>query len=340
MKRIALLLLAAAGTAGASAQSQLALSGTSYTQNFNNLAGGLPTGWHVFNFATATSLGTIYDTSSKLFLVPSATTAWKSTAGGFKNFASANNTTMFYTLGADTTAQKAATDRALGVRQVGYTSATFPGSDSGAAFGLLIANTTGLTNFAMTFKLQSLDSATGPRKTTWRVDYGTGTSPSTFTMVGSTDTTGTSSYLNKTVSVSFGNALNNLTGPVWIRIAAISASTGSGNRTSSAIDDVNLTWSGSGTGTTSVSNVNSATLPITVVNPAANGNFILSCAVQQAAKLTAHVYDLNGREVAAQTFSAIKGENRLQLHTSLAAGTYIIRVDDGKEWGSVKATML
>ncbi len=107
-----------------------------------------------------------------------------------------------------------------------------------------------------------------------------------------------------------------------------------------AIDSVTAMFKNGTVGGVGVGKVaQAATLPVSIINPATNGSFAISCMLAQASALNAHVYDLNGREVAAQTFNATKGDNRLQLHTSLAAGTYIIRVDDGKEWGSVKATM-
>jgi hypothetical protein len=238
MKKALLLLLSASLATAASAQ--VSLSGTSYTQTFDNLSSGLPTGWAVYTKATSTSLGTDWSNTAQFLSVP---TRWNFTGGNFRNVASADGFSA--TNIPDTTAQQAATDRALGLRQVGNTSATFPGSDSGAAFVLKIANTNGLTNFQMTFKLQSLDTSS-PRVTTWLVDYGTGATPSSFTPATATGTltTGNKTFSNNTITVNFGSALNNLTGPVWIRIATLTGTTGSGNRTTSAIDDVNLTWSG------------------------------------------------------------------------------------------------
>lgn len=456
MKRIALLLFASCSSLFAGAQASLSLSGSSYTQNFNSLASGLPAGWHVFTSAGASTLGVIQDTSSKLTLATGGSiNLWRSTTGGFKNFASANaNPSTFWApFGLDSLQQSTATNRALGIRQVANTSTAFPGSDSGAAFALLINNTTGLSAFNMSFKLQSLDSSS-PRQTLWLVDYGIGLVPTSFTPVPLFGTgslsTGGSTFSNQTLTVAFGSALNNQSGPVWIRIWAARPSTGSGTRPSSAIDDVSLNWTGTavanpkpnlvsmaptnnatgvavssnltmlfdkkvtkGTGniylknrttqttntiaassanvtitggylvtvsglslapattyhvtfdstafdssgfrsygiydttawkfttvsTGSVSSIKNAALPVSVISPAANGAFIISCSIPQAAILTARVYDLAGREVAVKSFNAAKGDNRLPLHTTLAAGTYIIRVDDGKEWGSVKAVM-
>ncbi|MBV9960876.1 MAG: hypothetical protein JO072_01400, partial [Parafilimonas sp.] len=44
------------------------------------------------------------------------------------------------------------------------------------------------------------------------------------------------------VTVNFGNALDNQNSKVWIRITTLSATTGSGSRASTGIDDVQITW--------------------------------------------------------------------------------------------------
>ncbi|MGI4741353.1 MAG: choice-of-anchor J domain-containing protein [Janthinobacterium lividum] len=216
-------------TSAARAQTPVTLTGNSYTETFDNLSAGLPTGFSVYT-GTSTSLGTA-PTAAQLILTPGTATAWASTTGGFKNFASADALPS----SATTAQQTAATDRALGVRQTGSL------GDPGAAFVFQAANTTGKTDFALTFKLQSLD-ATVTRVATWQVDYGTGSTPSTFTKVGSVATTGNSTFANNTVTVNFGTALDDQTGPVYIRIATLAATTGSGNRPSSAIDDFQLNW--------------------------------------------------------------------------------------------------
>ncbi|WP_223652038.1 T9SS-dependent choice-of-anchor J family protein [Hymenobacter psoromatis] len=221
---------------GAHAQATLGIS--PYVETFDNLASGLPAGFSVYTAATATSLGTA-PTAAQLFLTPSATTAWNSVTGGFKNYASATGLNQ----NADVATQTAAPNRALGVRQTGSFG---DGTNVGPAFVFQLANTTGKTDFALSFKLQSLDStimtatATG-RTTVWRVDYGLGATPTAFTQVGSTATTGPV-FSNATLTASFGGALDNLAGPVWIRIVAPAGTTGSGSRPSSAIDDFSLSW--------------------------------------------------------------------------------------------------
>ncbi len=215
----------------AALQAQVTLSGTSYTENFDGIGTGYPTGWSLKLHATATSLGT--DT-----VLATAPTKWTLTSKGAKNYASADGLTV----ASDSATQANATDRALGVRQ---TSTNGSGGNPGAAFTLQIANTTDMNTFNLAFKLQSLDSSSH-QMTTWKVQYATGATPTTFTDVTTTPatlTTGNGVWSNTNVTASFGANLDGLAGPVWIRLVALTASTGSGNRASTAIDDFSLTWS-------------------------------------------------------------------------------------------------
>ncbi len=221
------LMLLIAGTAWG----QLTLPASSpYTQTFDGIASGLSTGapgWTVRTVATASALGTVATLNT-------TATAWADTVGTFKNFASADALTS----ASSSTAQSNSTDRALGVRQSG----SF--GDPGAAFVLQLANTTGKTSFNLSFKLQSLDNTSG-RSVIWRVDYGLGTSPTAFSSVATTPAaiTTTPTWGSANVTVTLPAALENQTGNVWIRIVTIVASTVSGSRPSSAIDDVSLSWS-------------------------------------------------------------------------------------------------
>lgn len=245
MKKISSTLLAAFiglfSFSGANAQ--LTLGTSPYTQNFDNIASGLPTGWGVYVSATATSLGTpaildtnrtrglYYDTSCSSSLVIN---------GGFKNYPSATAVTARTSC----TTQPTISNRALGVRQVTNTSSLFPGSDSGASFVLHLANTAGKSNFTATFKLQSLDSSS-PRTTTWLVQYRRGTTGAFATASATgTLTTGGNSFTNRTISVNFGSNLDTCSSDVYIRLVTLTGSTGAGNRTSTTIDDYSLSWTG------------------------------------------------------------------------------------------------
>jgi len=212
---------------------QVTLTSSPYLENFDGIGTALPAGFSVRTGATATALGT---TAS----LTTVATAWNNATGAFKNFASATAGST-----ATTAAQGSTTDRALGLRQ------TAGVGDPNGAFVFQLANTTGKTGLKLSFNLQSLDAGS-PRQATWRVDYGIGTAPTTFTAAASsgTLTTGNTTFTNNNVNVDFGTALDNNANNIWIRIVTITATTGAGNRPSTGIDNFNLTFtSGGGTAT-------------------------------------------------------------------------------------------
>jgi hypothetical protein len=204
-------------------------SSSPYLINFDAIGTSLPNGVFVSSNATASTIGTAGSyTSSK--------SAWNLTGAGFKNVASANGLTA----AATTTDQDNSSNRALAVRQ---TSTVDIGGDPGASFIFLLDNTTGKTNLKMDFQLQSLD-ATSSRTTTWVVEYAFGDNPTSFisTTATGTLTTGNSTFSNNAISVTLPAAVNNQSQKVWIRIFAKTATTGGGNRATTAIDDVKFTW--------------------------------------------------------------------------------------------------
>lgn len=214
----------------------IALTTSPLTINFDNIGtSGLPSGVYIKQDASSLDLGnegTVYNNN---FTTP---TAWSQTSLGFKNYASATGLTA----AASATVQNASTNRALGFRQ---TSAAGSGGDPGAAFAFQLANTTGKSNLQLEFKLQSLDAITLGRTATWRVDYGIGLSPVAFSTVVTsppTLTTTNGTFLNSTVTVNFGSALNNISQPIWIRIVTLTSTSGGGNRPSTAVDDVKFSW--------------------------------------------------------------------------------------------------
>ena len=212
---------------GGGSSNGIALTTSPLTLNFDNIGSSLPQGVSVYLSATSSSLGTAGTfTSSNGY--------WNNSGVGFKNYASATGLTSSSTQ----TDQDASVNRALGVRQTGAT-----GYDPGASFVFQLNNTSGKSNLGMSFLLQSLDGSVG-RTVTWTVDYAIGDNPGSFTPVTtspSTITTGPT-WASTPVTVSFPSALNNQSGKVWIRISTLTASSGSSNRPSSAIDDVKFTW--------------------------------------------------------------------------------------------------
>ncbi len=217
------------------AHAQVHLSGSVYAQNFDALSSGLPLGWGVDTNAKTASPGG--SALAGFIAVPGTGTRWGNTSGGFKNVASANG---FANFAAGTSAlQLAATDRALGVKQTG----TF--GDAGASFTFKIDHTFRLSDFEMDFKLQSLDSSNGSKLTTWLVQYAVGAIPGAFTTVSTgMMTTGGNTFSNTLYNIAFGSAINDKRDMVWIRIVTLSTATGTGSRATTAIDDVELRWTG------------------------------------------------------------------------------------------------
>lgn len=235
MKKIICSLFAIAIAFSSNAQMPFTLSGTSYTQDFDNIGNGLPTGWRVDTMANPNA-GLGDDAISKFTATP---ITWGSNAGrGFKNYASADGLLA----AASPTDQNASTDRVLGIKQVSAIGWDNNNSLTSAAFQ--ITNTAGLNGFNLQFKLQSLLTS-AKRYNNWIVQYGFGASP-TFTTIATTPATLTldSNYSNTLVSVNFGALLDNQNQAVWIRIMPADSTMGNGNRPSVGIDDFNLTWTG------------------------------------------------------------------------------------------------
>lgn len=214
-------------SAGNNNNEGIGLTTSPFIINFDNIAAGLPEGVLVKLSSSSTSIGTDATFSG-------SQSSWSNTSSGFKNYASATGLTA----SGSSSDQNTSTNRALGVKQTGST-----GFDPGAAFVFELNNTSGKNNLVLNFLLQSLADGVG-RTTTWQVDYALGDNPTAFipvTTLPSTITTGPT-FASTPVTVNFGNSLDNQSGKVWIRIVTVSATTGSGSRASSAIDEVEISW--------------------------------------------------------------------------------------------------
>lgn len=232
MKRTFLFVAAIVTFTFSKAQPVLYLTGSSYFQSFDNIAGGLPAGWEIDSAALLNSKGIpiAFDVSAN---------NWNNTTGRGKNYAAKAGFASYS--GTSGAAQAAATNRAMGLRQNA-------GLDRQVAFTLTLAQTLNLSNFTLAFNLQSLDTNSS-RTSSWVIQYGLGASPTSFTTVSASGTngltTGGNTFKNSIVTASFGSALDSIGGPVVIRIIAQAATTGSGNRASTGIDSLTLNWTGS-----------------------------------------------------------------------------------------------
>jgi len=332
MKKTALLF--ALTVSGFVSFGQLTLTGTSYTQNFDGIGGGLPTGWNVYSAASSTYLGTITTVNTSTTEYPSVLRPDSSclsgvVVGGFKNYPSAD----VCHAGDDycATTPPSYTNRALGVRQVSPTNATHPNLDSGAAFVLELANTTGLYNFRLSFELQSLDSSS-PRTTTWMVDYAMGSSPTTFTpatSVTGTWTTGGEVFSNYTCGVNFAHTLDNISSNVYIRIVTLVFSSGSGNRASTAIDNYNLTW-GATSSTTGVSNISTQpSLSLNELGNATTDKITLSYTTDEEGNYNLNIYDMTGRILHTEDINASTGTQLISVNgLHLCPGIYFAKMNN------------
>lgn len=354
MKRQILLLSFFAATLAANAQTTpFSLTGTSYTQNFDNLGTGtgatIPdAGWYCFSGATSSGLGTadatfgpttlwgVWGNDNGMDTLTGTGCASDVFGHGFKNCAS--NDPGAATSSMNCAAQEAITNRALGVRQASGT--TYPGFDPGPSFAFEMANTSGRTGFHLTFNLESLDTLS-PRQSTWTVDYGIGATPTVFTAVTPTSgtmTTGGNTFSNSAINVTFPTAIENQSTPVWIRISTLSPTTGSGARTTTGIDDFHLTWTG--TGPSAVTNVVSdPAITLSVLGSATADKIVFGYSAEGADEYTFIIYDMAGRTL---YNSAVKNQPGAQqfavtgLH--LASGMYFARMSNAS--GSAVAKVI
>jgi len=209
-----------------SAEAQFTLNGTHYTQNFNTISNGLPPGWSVRTNATATSLGLPAT-------FPTVAKSWADTTGEFGNCAAFTNNLGVPATGAESSAtQTAFTNRVLAVRP------TQSFGDPGAAFVFQITNTLGFSN--LTFSLDFSLLKSNGYSTTWTIPYAVSNTPASFIPLGTYADPGSSGTTNR--SFMLGTDANNQTNNLWIRIVALSASTGSGSRDTFGIDNFSLSW--------------------------------------------------------------------------------------------------
>lgn len=222
MKRILFIGAVLAATAGPT-QAQVVLAGTSYTQNFDSIGSGLPTGWSVTTDSSISTLGT-----TETFTTDPVSWASTASSGIFRNSSSSNIT--FTTTGAT---QEANSDRAIGWRP--STAAQRDG-----AITVQISNTVGFENFSLGVSVFTGNDVTAASD--YALEFRVGESGN-FTQIGSTYSTGTP-YSQTTFSISSVtlSALNNQSEAVYFRLRGTTP-TGTGSLDTVGFDNFNLTFS-------------------------------------------------------------------------------------------------
>lgn len=196
-------------------------AGTSYTQNFDGIAAGLPAGWSVRTGATATALG-------GLATFGTAAVDWTISSGAFRNSAAVAGLTS----ASNAAAQLASTNRAPAVRQ------TTSFGDPGAAFAFTFS-TTGKTLTGLSLSLQMLNVQT--RSTTWSLQVGSGAEPAAWETVAVFSDPGTFGATTVTLTESDLSSIEDKA-QAWFRVVALSGSTGGGSRDTFGIDDFSMTY--------------------------------------------------------------------------------------------------
>jgi autotransporter-associated beta strand protein len=196
-------------------------AGTTYAQNFDGIAAGLPAGWSVRTGATATAVG-------GLGTFGATAVEWVTSAGAFRNSAAA--TGLISTSNA--AAQLASTNRAPAIRQTGAF------GDPGAAFAFTFS-TTGKTLTGLSLSLQMLNVQT--RSTTWSLQVGSGAEPAAWETVAVFTDPGVFGATTVTLTESDLSSIEDKA-QAWFRVVALSGSTGGGSRDTFGIDDFSMTY--------------------------------------------------------------------------------------------------
>ncbi len=191
----------------------ISIAAGTYTENFDAMAasGSAPApGWAMRLGATASTMG---NATTLAINAPN----WSDTGGAFRNISSSNIDPA-----SDPAAQAANGNRAVGFRQVG-----FGGYSPGMSLCFNFA-TDGvqIDGFSLDM-LQLNDAAT--RVSTYTIQYGFGTAPTSFTTLGTWTTDGT--FGATSLSFDRDDFGTNLDGKsqVWLRVVALTAATGSGS---------------------------------------------------------------------------------------------------------------
>lgn len=218
------------------APADVTLSGITYAQNFDGLAGGLPAGWGITKSATPTSLG-----STTFITYEPNPTAWEAkVTGSAKKEAPSDNWRNIsgcnLAPGASASQQAANPNRALGWR---------PGASTtrSGAVTFALKNTRGFKDFRLSVTLFCPFDGSAKLNQTYVVEYSVGQSPD-FIPVGPVYETGkVFGTVTITVEPAQLKAIDHQPGPVCFRIRGSSVSgTSKSGLDTLGIDDFILTY--------------------------------------------------------------------------------------------------
>jgi hypothetical protein len=290
------------------ALAQLTLTGTNYTESFENISGGsLPAGWTCRVNATAGALGDVLPFTNGIATWSGATIGLPYDMASVFNINT--NTMLPFNGSEDATTQNNATNRAPGMR-------LSSGVDGKLAWTLQIANTIGFSDFKLSMNLLVLTSNT--RSGVWTVDYAVGNAPVAFTPLGTMgDLPGNAFGATNSGVLSIPADANNQGANLWIRLALLSPTGPSGSRDTYGIDNFNLSYTPAAVDTNPPS---ISAQPQSVTNNA--GTTALFSVVAEGAPTLKYQWRKNGGNLAGETFANLT----LTEVVSSSAGNYDVVV--------------
>lgn len=327
MKKLFLLLTAAAGITTAQAQINLTSANFTYTQDFNTLdnsttnSSNLPTGWAIKEVGTSASANNMY-----------------------RSGAGTSNAGDVYSFG-----DSASTERALGSVASGTNTPSF-----GAMFMNTSTDTIG--KFVISHKVEQWRAGDTLSKSDTTNFYYSTTADSVGDTVAANWTEVPSLMLHSPTPVSTstsGNSLDgNASGNNYNALDSVTVTVLPGkhliikwvdkNCTGSddglAIDDLNITFRGSGP--LSVGNTRLSSMPLSILGNATANNMTLGFTATQAGKYQVEVLDLTGRTLHTESINAVVGVQRYTINgMNLANGLYIVKLSNSAAVGVTKVTV-
>ncbi|MBS1584463.1 MAG: T9SS type A sorting domain-containing protein [Bacteroidetes bacterium] len=327
MKKLFLLLTAAAGITTAQAQINVTSANFTYTQDFNTLdnsttnSSNLPTGWAIKEVGTSASANNMY-----------------------RSGAGTSNAGDVYSFG-----DSASTERALGSVASGTNAPSF-----GAMFMNTSTDTIG--KFVISHKVEQWRAGDTLSKSDTTYFYYSTTADSVGDTVAANWTEVPSLMLHSPTPVSTspsGNALNgNASGNNYNAMDSVTVTVLPGqhliikwvdkNCTGSddglAIDDLSIVFKG--TGPVSVANTTKIQLPLSILGNATANNMTIGFTAAEAGKYQVEVLDLTGRTLHTESINAVTGAQRYTVNgMNLASGLYIVKLSNANTVGVTKVTI-
>ena len=328
MKKLVLLFTTLTAMTAANAQINVTSANFTYTQNFNTLdasatnSSNLPLGWAIKEIGTSASANNMY-----------------------RSGAGSSNAGDVYSFG-----DSASTERALGSIASGTNATSF-----GAKFMNTSATDT-IKKFVISHRLEQWRVGDTLNKPDTTYFYYSTTADSVGDTVAAHWTEVPGLMLNSLVMVSTSTAGNSLAGNASGNYATKADSFSvtllpgqhliikwvdkntTGSDDGLAIDDVNITFRG--TGITSVANTKYTSMPLSILGYASANEMTIGFTATEAAIYGLEVYDITGRMLHKESINATTGTQKYTVSgMNLTTGLYIVKLSNGSQSGVTKVVV-